>query len=105
MSAEPSSGEMRHRDALGRSGWTAPPAPPPKRDPLRKPQPPSRRRPPRVRVEGAGKDQALAKLLTTTEQLTPYERQIVQGYRLAKGGPEADEVRREIEIEIQEEKR
>lgn len=38
-------------------------------------------------------------MTTTTEALTPYERQIVRGYRLSVGGPAADKERVQIERE------
>lgn len=97
MSREPSS-------PLHRS-WQyhekAEPPPPPPTQP--KAGPP--KRVPRVRVENAGRDEAIEKLLTTTEKLTVEERRIVQGFRLSKGGPKADAERRRIEQRIREENR
>ena len=96
MSREPSS--PMHR------GWRSFEAPEPKPDLLRKPQPPIRRRPPRVRVENPGKDKAINKLLTTTEALTAEERVILRGYRLSTGGDAARLERMRIELDILKEK-
>jgi hypothetical protein len=55
---------------------------------------------PRVRVENAGQDKAIQKLLTTTEQLTAEERRIVRGYRLSSGGDAERIERARIELDI-----
>ncbi|UMG94156.1 hypothetical protein [Nocardioides sp. TF02-7] len=86
--------------AIGRSGVreNETPAPPPKPDPLRKPQPPNRRR--RRVPTDKQRERAFTKLTTTTEALTAEERQIIRGYRLSIGGEAAEAARREIEREV-----
>lgn len=105
MSREPSSGELRYWFTGGEP--PPKPSPPPKANPLAKPQPPpSRRRVPRVRVEGvSAAERAVLKLATTTTALTAEERRIIRGYRLSVGGAAAEAAKREIEIEIEKGRR
>jgi hypothetical protein len=96
MSREPSSSQQRYSQQHG--GWTSP-QPTPEPTPLpriqrrrnfkvvvepAKPKP----QPPPAGTRGyhskAQREQAVSKLLMTTEQLTDEERRIVQGYRISK---------------------
>lgn len=87
MSREPSS--PMHR------GWGAFEQPPPA-----EPATPVKRQTPRVRVEGAGRDKAMQKLMTTTEKLTREERRILRGYRLSVGGDTSRLERMRVELDI-----
>jgi hypothetical protein len=102
-SREPTSAAHRERLYAAPAPPKAEPAPAPTQ--LPKPQPPRRRAKPRVRVEGTARDRALTKALTTTEALSAEERRIVAGYRLSKGGPEAEAERKRIEQHIRKEKK
>ncbi|UAL31250.1 hypothetical protein K8W59_07260 [Nocardioides rotundus] len=53
-----------------------------------------------MRVEGAGRDKAMQKLMTTTEKLTREERRILRGYRLSVGGDTSRLERMRVELDI-----
>lgn len=105
MSAEPSSGAMRH--ALAHGGYQPAPQvePEPKPKRLRIVVEPAKPRSSRLptaqhRDERGNYQRAVTKLTTTTEALTAEERQIISGYRLSMGGAAAEAERRRIEQEV-----